>query len=65
MTRFTLTDDGRLIVHGSLGERDIQPDEAEMVRDALSPKPMPLWFDMGVVVVCVSALAYWSWGGIG
>lgn len=62
MTRFTLTDDGRLVAHGSLGERDLQPDEIEQLRQALETKPLPAWFDLGVVAAGLAALAYWSLG---
>lgn len=53
---------GRIAVHGSGGERAPMPDEIELIREAIEPKPLPLWLDLGVVGAGIAALAYWSFG---
>jgi hypothetical protein len=64
MTRFTITDDGRVIVHGSMGERAPMPDEVELIREAIEPRPVPAWFDFSVVAAVIAAFA-WLGHGIG
>jgi hypothetical protein len=53
--RFTIQQ-GRLTVHGRMGERAPMPDEVELIRDALEPLPVPWWIEAGAVVVGFAAL---------
>lgn len=46
-----------VIVHAPLGEREPTMAEADQIREALAPKPLPLWFDLGVVAAGIAALA--------
>lgn len=63
MTRFTLNDDGRMVAHGPLGERDLSPDEAERVRDALESPRLPWWLEYGAVALGVAAMLILARGG--
>lgn len=63
MTRFTLLDDGRMVAHGPLGERELSPEEAERVRDALESPRLPWWLEYGAVALGVVALLILARGG--
>jgi hypothetical protein len=64
--RFTLID-GRIVAHGSTGERDLSPDEVEALRDALPAPRLPTSWELLAVILGMLALAYWAWrikGGV-
>lgn len=63
MTRFTLNDDGRMVAHGPLGERELSPEEAERVRDALESPRLPWWIDALAWGLMLAAFAYGAHGG--
>jgi hypothetical protein len=53
----------RLSVHAPLGERDLSLDEAEQIREAIAPLPLPWWLDAGAVVLGMVALLILARGG--
>lgn len=63
MIRLTLTDDGRLVAHAPLGERDLSPAEAEQIREAIDSPGMPWWVDLGTVLFGIVALLIVARGG--
>lgn len=63
MIRLTLNDDGRMVAHGPLGERDLSPDEAERVRDALESPRLPWWLEYGSVALGIVAMLVLARGG--
>lgn len=65
MIRLTLDPDtGNLVAHGRLGERPLMPDEIEAIRDAITPKPLPLWLTLVSIAAGIAAVAIIG-GGIG
>jgi hypothetical protein len=65
MIRFTLDESTmRIAVHSGMGERDLQPDEAEKIRNALESPRLPWWLEYGsIAAVLVAAVVMLRGGG--